>query len=61
MRSAIWRNAAELALKEVEIQVTKPKEDSKRIWEQVDKYLPLFALFKVIVAVKILMAKFKTQ
>ncbi|EHU8078479.1 ATP-binding protein [Vibrio cholerae] len=46
MRSAIWRNAAELALKEVEIQVTKPKEDSKRIWEQVDKYLPLFALFQ---------------
>lgn len=46
MRSAIWSNTTDLELKEVEIPVTKPKEDSKRIWEQVDKYLPLFALFQ---------------
>ncbi|MDE1251202.1 ATP-binding protein [Vibrio aestuarianus] len=46
MRSAIWSNTTELELNEVAIQVTKPKEDSKRIWEQVDKYLPLFALFQ---------------
>jgi len=46
MRKAIWGNAKDLELKEVEIPVTKPKEDSKRIWEQVDKYLPLFALFQ---------------
>jgi predicted ATPase len=46
MRKAIWENAKDLALAEVEIPVTKPKEDSKRIWEQLDKYLPLFALFQ---------------
>ncbi|MFM2479503.1 ATP-binding protein [Celerinatantimonas sp. MCCC 1A17872] len=46
MRAAIWKNATDLEVKEVDIPVTKPKEDSKRIWEQVDKYLPLFALFQ---------------
>ena len=46
MRDSIWKTSPDLELKEVEIQVTKPKEDSKRIWEQVDKYLPLFALFQ---------------
>lgn len=46
MRTAIWNHAPNLELKEVEIPITKPKEDSKRIWEQVDKYLPLFALFQ---------------
>ncbi|CAK2670153.1 putative ATP-dependent endonuclease of the OLD family [Vibrio crassostreae] len=46
MRSAIWNDTIDLELKEVEIPITKPKEDSKRIWEQVDKYLPLFALFQ---------------
>lgn len=34
MRQAIWQSAGELHLKEVEIPVSKPKEDSKRIWEQ---------------------------
>lgn len=46
MRKALWDNAETLSLVEVEIPVTKPKEDSKRIWEQIDKYLPLFALFQ---------------
>jgi len=46
MRKAIWDNAQNLELQEIEIPVTKPKEDSKRIWEQLDKYLPLFALFQ---------------
>lgn len=46
MRKAIWENEEDLKLQEVEIPVTKPKEDSKRIWEQIDKYLPLFALFQ---------------
>ncbi|WP_444902077.1 ATP-binding protein [Microbulbifer sp. SSSA007] len=46
MRKAIWENAENLELQEIEIPVTKPKEDSKRIWEQLDKYLPLFALFQ---------------
>lgn len=46
MRKSIWNNYEDLMLNEIEIQVTKPKEDSKRIWEQLDKYLPLFALFQ---------------
>ena len=46
MRKAIWDNAGDLELQEIEIPVTKPKEDSKRIWEQLDKYLPMFALFQ---------------
>lgn len=46
MRKAIWQNAKELDLGEVELPVTKPKEDSKQIWEQLEKHLPLFALFQ---------------
>jgi putative ATP-dependent endonuclease of OLD family len=46
MRKAIWGSAANLELDEIDIPVTKPKEDSKRIWEQIDKHLPLFALFQ---------------
>jgi len=47
MRKAIWSSNKELDLGLVELPVTKPKEDSKRIWEQIDKYLPLYALFRV--------------
>ena len=46
MRKAIWSSNKELDLGLVELPVTKPKEDSKRIWEQIDKYLPLYALFQ---------------
>lgn len=46
MRKAIWSSNKELDLGIVELPVTKPKEDSKRIWEQIDKYLPLYALFQ---------------
>ncbi len=46
MRKAIWSSTKELDLGVVELPVTKPKEDSKRIWEQIDRYLPLFALFQ---------------
>ena len=46
MRKAIWSSNRELDLGVVELPVTKPKEDSKRIWEQIDKYLPLYALFQ---------------
>lgn len=46
MRKAIWSHANELDLGYTELAVTKPKEDSKRIWDQIDKYLPLFALFQ---------------
>lgn len=46
MRKAIWAATDDLKLAEVEIPVTKPKEDSKRIWEQLESHLPMFALFQ---------------
>ncbi len=46
MRKAIWNAEQDLQLAEVAIPVTKPKEDSKRIWEQLETYLPMFALFQ---------------
>ncbi|WP_086135737.1 ATP-binding protein [Methylocaldum sp. SAD2] len=46
MRKAIWGSVRDLALSDVSIPVTKPKEDSKRIWEQVETHLPMFALFQ---------------
>jgi len=46
MRRAIWGSVEDLQLDEVLIPVTKPKEDSKRIWEQIEGHLPLFALFQ---------------
>lgn len=46
MRQALWAAAGDLNLSEVEIHVTKPKEDSKRIWDQLEPHLPLFALFQ---------------
>jgi len=46
MRRAIWESVTDLQLSEVEIPVSKPKEDSKRIWEQIESHLPIFALFQ---------------
>ena len=46
MRKAIWESVEDLKLGIVKIPVSKPKEDAKRIWEQIDDYLPIFALFQ---------------
>lgn len=46
MRHAIWNACADLQLANVAIPVSKPKEDSKRIWEQIESYLPIYALFQ---------------
>lgn len=46
MRKAIWESISDLKLQTIEIPVSKPKEDAKRIWEQIDNYLPIFALFQ---------------
>ncbi len=46
MRKAIWDSVSDLKLDKVEIPVSKPKEDAKRIWEQIDAFLPIFALFQ---------------
>lgn len=46
MRKAIWKSYENLKFEEVAISVNKPKEDSKRIWEQIESHLPIFALFQ---------------
>ena len=46
MRKAIWASEADLQLQDVKIAVSKPKEDAKRIWEQLEGHLPIFALFQ---------------
>lgn len=46
MRKALWDAEIDLKLLEVALPLTKPKEDSKRIWEQIDSHLPMFALFQ---------------
>lgn len=46
MRQAIWASAADLELAEVLISTGKAKEDTKRLWEQVESHLPMFALFQ---------------
>lgn len=47
MRKAIWGAEPDLKiLDDVPIPVSKPKEDSKRIWDQLESYLPMFALFQ---------------
>lgn len=45
IRKAIWANFSDdLQLDDVEIDATK--EDAKNIWEQLKKYMPLYALFQ---------------
>lgn len=46
MRQAIWSAAGDLQLGEIAIPVNKPKEDVKRIWDQIEPHLPMFALFQ---------------
>lgn len=46
MRQALWASEPSLQLAEVAIPLTKGKEDGKRIWEQLQAYLPMFALFQ---------------
>ncbi len=46
MRRALWAAAGDLKLQEVAIAVGKPKEDVKRIWDQIEPHLPMFALFQ---------------
>lgn len=44
IRKAIWDNFRELNLKKTQLSVDK--EDSKKIYEKLKEYLPLFALFQ---------------
>lgn len=44
LRQAIWTQAAELTLEEREVNLIK--ESGKEVWEQIQKYFPVYALFK---------------
>lgn len=46
MRRAIWTAAPDLQLAETAIPAGKAKEDTKRIWDQIESHLPMFALFQ---------------
>lgn len=46
MRQALWASEANLQLAEVVIPLSKNKEDGKKIWDQLQAYLPMFALFQ---------------
>lgn len=46
MRKAIRDSVEELNLSMTELPVTKPQQDSKQIWEQIELHLPIFALFQ---------------
>lgn len=46
MRKALWNAEPDLKLAEVALPLTKAKEDSKRVWEQLEGHLPMFALFQ---------------
>ncbi|MDH6343745.1 putative ATP-dependent endonuclease of OLD family [Parabacteroides sp. PFB2-12] len=46
MRAAIWNACSDLNFSIVEIPVNKTKEDAKAIWDKIDSYLPIFALFQ---------------
>ena len=44
MRRAIWAAAEDLAQDELEIELNK--EDAKAVWDQIERLLPAFALFR---------------
>ncbi len=46
MRQALWASEPNLQLVEVAIPLSKGKEDGKKIWDQLQAYLPMFALFQ---------------
>jgi predicted ATPase len=46
MRQALWASVGDIKLAETVIPTGKAKEDTKRIWEQIESHLPMFALFQ---------------
>lgn len=46
MRRAIWSSFADLEFVETRLPLSKGKEDQKRVWEQIERRLPMFALFQ---------------
>lgn len=46
MRKAIWNSAADLECTVQRLELAKNKEDGKRVWDKINSYLPMFALFQ---------------
>lgn len=46
MRELIWKSCPDLQIQEVKLTLNKSKEDGKKIWEQIESYLPIYALFQ---------------
>lgn len=46
MRKAIWQQATDLQLSERALPLNKSKEDGKKIWDKLQEYLPVYALFQ---------------
>lgn len=46
MRKAIWGAQDDLQRVETLIPISKAKEDVRKIWDQLENYLPMFALFQ---------------
>lgn len=46
MRKAIWASAADLERKPRHLELGKSKEDGRKVWDKLDGYLPMFALFQ---------------
>ena len=46
MRKAIWQQASDLELLERPLPLSKSKEDGKKIWDKLQEYLPVYALFQ---------------
>ena len=44
IRKALWGACDDLQLSQVEIELNK--EDAKKVWDQIQKYMPIFALFR---------------
>lgn len=44
IRKALWDACEDLQLSQTEIELNK--EDAKKIWDQIQRYLPIFALFR---------------
>ena len=46
MRKAIWKSAKELDLQPRRLELGKSKEDGRILWDKLNSYLPMFALFQ---------------
>lgn len=46
MRKAIWESTADLKCKTQRLELGKSKEDGRKVWDKLDSYLPMFALFQ---------------